>query len=405
MSEKAAGFFMVDPEKLENPFPDFQYFREHNPVFWYEPLQMWFIFHFDDVDTLFRDHRLTSKRMPYFLNTVPAGKLDKLSWIVEYCDRWLINRDGEDHRRIRRLFHTGLTPRVIESLRTSMQQTTDVLLDRVGKARRMDAAQDLAYPLSLTIISDLMGLQPEQRANMVRWADDLSAFFNDIPVTEQACDSVGHTLQEMVDHLRREIAERRARPHEDYLGQLVQVEDEGHVLDDLDIIANSILLLVAGHLPPRAHICHAIYLLLIHPEQLERLQADASLVPQAVEEALRFEPSNPLVARIAAEDFEWRGHSIKKGQFIQLCLASANRDTQHYPNGDRFDITRKPGKILSYGTGPHYCLGALLAQQQAEIAVATLFRRFQKPRLDPERLPQWTRTAMYRGATSLPLIL
>jgi cytochrome P450 len=351
-------FFMIDPEKLENPFPDWRYFREHRPIFWYEPLQMWFFFHSDDVDALFRDHRLSSKRMEYFFSTVPAAKLERLQWIVEYCDRWLINRDGDDHRRIRRLLHTGFTPHVIESLRTSMQRTTDSLLDRVQGTGRIDAAQDLAYPLSLTIISDLMGVAAEERANLTRWADDLSAFFNDIPVTEHACDAVIQTLHEMVDHLRREIAERRAHSHKDYLGELVRVEDEGHVLDDLDIIANAILLLVAGHLPPRALIGHAIYLLLTHPDQLARLRADPPLLPQAVEEALRFEPSNPLIARIAAEDFEWHGHSIKKGQFLQLCLASANRDNKHYLDGDRFDITRKPTKILSFGSGPHFCLGA-----------------------------------------------
>ena len=398
-------FFAVDPAKLQDPFPDMAYFRRQKPVFWYEPMQMWFVFRFEDVDVLFRDSRLSSKRMPYFFSTVPPHKLEGLRWMLEYCDRWLVNRDGEDHKRLRRLFHAGLTPRIVTSLRDAMQRTTETLLDKVASEGRMDAAQHLAYPLSLMIISDLLGVREDKRERLTRWDDDLSAFFNVFPVTEQACDAVSRTLDEMVAHLRQEIAERRARPHHDYLGELVRVEDEGHVLDDLDIIANGILLLAAGHLPARALTGHAIYLLLTHPEQRERLRAEPSLLSQAVEESARFEPSNPLVARIADDDFELQGHRVRKGQFVQLCVASANRDSQRFSDGDRFDIARPPSKILSFGAGPHFCLGALLAQQQAEIAVETLFRRFPKAALDTERSPQWMRTAMFRGPTSLPLTI
>jgi len=398
-------FFAVDPEKLQDPFADMAYFRRYKPVFWYEPMQMWFVFRFEDVDALFRDSRLSSKRMPYFFSTVPPHKLAGLRWMLEYCDRWLVNRDGEDHKRIRRLIHAGLTPRIVTSLRDAMQRTTDALLDKVVHRGGIDAAQDLAYPLSLQIISDLLGVQEDKRASLTQWDDDLSAFFNAFPVTEQACDAVSRTLEEMVAHLRQEIAERRSRPHHDYLGELVRVEDEGHMLDDLDIIANGILLLAAGHLPARALTGHAIHLLLTHPEQRERLRAEPSLLSQAVEEAARFEPSNPLVARIADDDFELHGHRIRKGQFVQLCVGSANRDGQRFSDGDRFDISRPPSKILSFGAGPHFCLGALLAQQQAEIAVATLFRRFPTAALDVERSPQWMRTAMFRGPTSLPLTI
>ena len=404
-SRETTRFFAIDPEKLQNPFPDMTYFREHKPVFWYEPMQMWFIFRFDDVDALFRDHRMSSERMPYFFSSVPSHKLEGLRWMLEYCDRWLINRDGEDHKRIRRLLHAGLTPRVVQALRTSMQQTTDTLLDRVQGQSRFDAAQDLAYPLSLTIISDLLGVQDEERASLTRWADDLSAFFNEFPVTEQACDAASRTLHEMVEHLQRQIGERRKRPSHDYLGELVRVEDEGRMLDDIDIIANGILLLVAGHLPARALTGHAVYLLLTHPDQLHLMRQEPSLVPQAVEESVRIEPSNPLIARIAAEDIELRGQHIKKGQFVQLCIASANRDPAHCADGDRFDITRQPAKILSFGTGPHFCLGALLAQQQTEVAIESLFRRFLSVTRDPDRPPQWMRTAMFRGTTSLPLMI
>jgi cytochrome P450 len=396
-------FFMVDADKLQDPFPDFAYFREQKPVFWYEPMRMWFVFRFDDVDALLRDHRLSSKRMPYFFSTVPPEKLEGLRWIVEYCDRWLVNRDGEDHRTVRKLFHAGFTPRVIGALRQSMQRSAEALLDRVEPAGRMDGAQQLAYPLSLTIISDLIGVGDEERANLTRWADDLSAFFNDVPVTTQACDAVSGTLREMVDHLRREIAERRARPHDDYLGQLVRVEDEGHMLDDTDIIANAILLLAAGHIPARAAIGHALSLILSHRDQLELLRADPALLSPAVEEVLRFEPSTPLLVRIAAEDLDWNGHTFRKGQFVQLCVASANRDRRHFPDGDRFNITRAPGKLLTFASGPHFCLGALLAQQQTEVAVEAVIRRFPGIALDPAQPSRWIRTPMYRGPVSLPL--
>ena len=164
-----------------------------------------------------------------------------------------------------------------------------------------------------------------------------------------------------------------------------------------------LIILLAGHVAVRNLIGNALYLLLTHPEQWAALKAEPALLPNVIEETLRYEPPVTLIPRIATEDFEWGGHAIRRGQVVQLCLASANRDATHSPDGERFDVTRTPGPHLSFGHGPHGCLGASLAREEARIALETLCRRMPGLRLDEGRAIRWYRNAGNRGPITLPL--
>jgi cytochrome P450 len=200
------------------------------------------------------------------------------------------------------------------------------------------------------------------------------------------------------------LAERRAHPQADFLGTLINASDEEASFTDEEIIANAMLLLLAGHVAVRNLIGNALYLLLTHPDELAKLQANPALGRNVIEETLRYEPPMTLILRLALEDFELHGNAILQGQLVQLSIAAANRDSAHFPDAERFDIFRSPGKHLSVGMGPHGCLGASLAREQASIALTTLLQRFPRLRLDTSQPIQWYRNAGNRGPITLPLV-
>lgn len=189
----------------------------------------------------------------------------------------------------------------------------------------------------------------------------------------------------MSQYTRELIEQRRIKPQDDFLSTLVKAEaEDGHFTDD-EIVANAMLILLAGHLAVRNLIGNAIYLLLTHRVQWANLQSEPQLLTNAIQEVLRYEPPVTLIPRVASEDFEFRGNTIGEGQIVQLGLASANRDADHFLEPNRFDITRKSGRILSFGHGSHTCLGAILAREEASIALETLFGRMPKLRLDESK--------------------
>jgi len=328
MSDPREGeeFFLNVPEKLDNPFPDLKYFREQRPVFYYSPLQTWFIFRYDDVSTLFHDARLSADRMKGFVDAAPTDVRDELRTLAPSFERWVLMKDGQEHARLRQFLNLGFNATVVHSLRGLIQQSVEEPLDR-------------------------------------------------------------------------------AQPQADFLGTLVNASAEGASFTDEEIIANAMLLLLAGHVAVRNLIGNALYLLLTHPDELAKLQANPALLHNVIEETLRYEPPVTLIPRIALEDFELHGNAIRQGQLVQLSIASANRDSAHFPDAESFDISRSPGKHLSFGHGPHGCLGASLAREQASIALTTLLQRFPRLRLDVSQPIQWYRNAGNRGPITLPLVL
>jgi cytochrome P450 len=397
-------FFLNEPQKLDNPFPDLKYFRENRHIFYHKPLNEWFIFRYDDVATLFHDSRLSSDRMKGFVDAAPQEVRDELRKIAAFLEKWVLMKDGQDHSRIRNFLHLGFNATVIHGLAENIQQSADELLSKVQGRGYFDACEDFAFLLPAYVLSDLLGVHREDRNRVVQWSVDFVDFFNVIPITVETTNRMVKSCFEMMDYTKNLLAEREANPKDDFLGTLVKAETfENGLLED-EIIGNVMLLLLAGHVAVRNLIGNAIYLLLTHPEQLAMLKAEPSLLTNVIEETLRYEPPVTMIPRIAIEDFEFHGNLIKKGQIVQLSIVSANRDEAHFPDGDRFDISRKPGKHLGFGIGPHGCLGASLAKEEAHIALETLFRRMPGIRLDESKKITWYRNAGNRGPINLPLV-
>ncbi|AHY46011.1 Cytochrome P450 [Rubrobacter radiotolerans] len=400
---EGAGFFLNVPEKLDDPFPDLAYFREKRPVFFHKGLGQWFVFRYEDVAALFSDPRLSADRMKGFVDAAPASVRDDLRLVAPYLEMFALMNDEPDHSRLRKFLRLGFNPQKIRALRGDIQRIADELLDRVEeRGRRVDVSEDYGFLLPAYVLSDFMGFPEEDRGRVLQWSLDFIGFFNVVPITAETTRSMVESAREMIFYTRELLEERRREPRDDFLGLLANVKTD-EVSED-EIVANAMLLLLAGHVAPRNLIGNTVYLLLTHPEQFELLRDEPGLLRGALEESLRYEPPVTLIPRIALEDFEFGGERIRAGQIVQLSIASANRDERRFTDPDRFDITKKPGGALSFGHGPHGCLGALLAMQEAEISLQTLLRRMPDIRLDEEREIVWYRNAANRGPESLPLV-
>jgi cytochrome P450 len=399
---ESGGFFLNVPEKLNDPFPDLAYFRENRPVFHHEALDQWFVFGYDDVSAMFSDPRMSADRMKGFVDAAPEEVREDLRSVAPYLERFVLMMDEPDHGRVRKFLHRGFNAAAIRGLEARIQGVADELLDRVQDRGRMDASGDYGFLLPAYVLSDFLGFPKEDRDRVLKWSVDFIGFFNVVPITAETTRPMVQSASEMIRYVGELLAERRREPRDDFLGALANADMEG--ISEEEIVANAMLLLLAGHVAPRNLIGNVVYLLLKHPDQLAKLREDPALMRNVIEETLRFEPPVTLIPRIALEDIELRDSTILAGQIVQLSIASANRDEARFPDPDRFDVTREPGRTLSFGHGPHGCLGALLALEEARISLETLFRRMPAVKLDESRDIVWYRNAANRGPEVLPLV-
>ncbi|MBA2617544.1 MAG: cytochrome P450 [Rubrobacter sp.] len=400
-AREADEFLLNVPEKLADPFPDLAYFRENKPVFYHEALGQWFVFRHEDVSRMFSDPRMSADRMKGFVDAAPEEVREDLREVAPYLEMFVLMNDRPDHTRLRKFLHRGFNAEAIRGLRGQIQQIADELLDRVQGTGRVDVSEDFAFLLPAYVLSDFIGFPEEDRDRVVRWSVDFIGFFNVVPITAETTNSMVRSATEMITYTKELLADRRAHPQGDFIGSLAGA-DPAEISEE-EVVANAMLLLLAGHVAPRNLIGNAVYLLLTHPDQLEKLKEEPSLLNGAIEETLRYEPPVTLIPRIALEDIELRGETIRAGQIVQLSIASANRDPSRFPDPDCFDITKERGPTLSFGHGPHGCLGALLAMEEARISLETLLRRMPDLQLDGTREIKWYRNAANRGPESLPL--
>ncbi|MBX3170446.1 MAG: cytochrome P450 [Candidatus Eremiobacteraeota bacterium] len=390
-------FCLVDPEKLRHPFPDYEYCRRENPVFFYEPMNAWFVFRYADVDRLFHDERLSNARMGGYVPGALPSYREAVEWLfANYFRHWLLSLDGEPHRALRRHLQPHFSERAVSGWVPAIEEMTGELLDRVAAQGFMDFSRDFAYELPVLVISSLLGVPAGERRRVIGWSDHLANYFNVIPPTEQTSAEMVDSTREMIDYLEGLLRQRRSRPEADLLSRMA-----GSGLEEAVIVANAMVLLVAGHETTRNLMGSCVSLLLRHPDQLARLRADMSLLPRAIDETLRMEPANPIMARLVAEDFEYAGDALRRGQLLFLGIGSANRDPAFVEDPERFDIGRKPGKHLGFGSGPHFCIGSILARREASIALRELLTRF--PGLRGDGPEEWVCQAGMRGPLRLPI--
>jgi cytochrome P450 len=364
---------------------------------------IWFVTRYDDANaTLLDDERFVrDPRLaltPDELAAFDVGLPDSMAFI----DSNMLNRDGDDHRRLRRLVSKAFTPRIIERLRPRIQEIADGLIDPVVATSEMELVSSFAFPLPITVIAELLGVPPADRDRFREWSDAMVR-----PALAAAeLERFGALMTDFVAYLHVLFEERRSEPGEDLVSALVAVEDGGDTLSEEELSSMVALLIVAGHETTVSLIGNATLALLTHPEQQAALERDLSLLPRAVEELIRYDgPVERTLNRWAAVDVELRGKTIRRGDAVIVILGAADRDPERFDDPDRLDLAaERETRLLAFGRGNHFCLGAPLARLEAEIALGTLLRRLPGLRLAvPEEELRWRPVPLFRSLVALPV--
>jgi cytochrome P450 len=394
---------LFGPAMLDDPYPVYRRLRETDPVHWHEPFGAWVLTRYHDVVAALHDPRFSSERTGTMQEM--AGQ-PGLKPFFDFLATRMLYADPPRHTRLRGLVSKAFTPHAVEAMRPHIQALVDQCLDRVQPQGRMDLIADLAYPLPVTVIVEMLGVPVEDRERLKRWSDEFIVYFSKSPaqVTPQEYDRAAQAVAAEEDYFRAAVARLRAGAEPSLLGALARVEEAGDRLTEQEVYANANLLLTAGHETTTNLIGNGVLALLRHPDQLAKLRADPSLLPGAVEEFLRYDSPVQFTHRVAKEDVAVGDKVIRRGQFVYLMLGAANRDPARFPDPDRLDVVRKDNHHVSFGQGPHFCLGAPLARLEAQTALGTLLRRFPRLRLATDRL-EYRQTFNLHGLQALPVLL
>jgi cytochrome P450 len=362
---------------------------------------LWFVSRYDDVVSVLLDDERFVRDPTLAMSASELEAYDKGAEVFEFVDTHMLNRDGADHRRLRRLVSSAFAPRMVEQLRPRIQEIANGLLDAVGPRGEMDLVEQFAFPLPITVIAELLGIPVADRDRFRRWSnaivsralirDDMQAFRIE--------------MEEFVDYLRRLFERRRGTPGDDLITALLAVEEAGDKLSEPELSSMVALLIIAGHETTVGLIGNAVLALLEHPAERARLEREPALPASAIEELVRYDgPVERALHRWASEDVELGGHTIRRGEPVIALLGSADRDPARFACPDELDLTRRDNQHVGFGRGSHYCLGAALARLEAEVALSRLLRRLVGLRLAVSTAElRWRPVPLFRSLASLPV--
>lgn len=392
----------LSPEQyIQDPYTFFARHRKAAPVAWidfFHGEQVWLVTGYEEAEAMMKDHRFIRDGSGLADPARPTAMPDKVKRVMEMKNNMILVRDAPFHTRVRGLVSKAFAPAMIKRLQPSIKQIAETLLRQMSGKREFDMIADFAYRFPMFVISDLIGVPQEDRHYSQQWSEAFVQFIDfhrTMDELNRASDEMLHAQQ----YFRDLIALRRRHPADDIISHLVQLQDQGGPITEEEIVATCVLLLSAGHETTVNLIANGYYSLLRHPQQYRMLHEDWSLLPNAIEEMLRYEPPAMTSSRWVAEDVEFYGQPLRKGQFAIISLGGANRDPRAMPEPDRFDIARKPVKHLSFASGAHYCLGAPLARLEGAIAIKMLVKHLKHPVLLEE--PSWKNSIALRGFQSL----
>ena len=350
------------------------------------------------VDRVLRDPRMVSDRRNVEIFDVgPAGRQ-----FYEMMKRLLLYRDPPDHDRIRNLLARAFTPRAVEAKRARIEALADELLDRASDGGRMDLVGDVAYPLPVVVICEMLGVPPSDLDHFYGWAHGFARRGDVSDVSDERIALGEAATEGFRGYFLDLIAERRRQPRDDLMTALIELEDEQGPLEDEDLVASCIILLQAGHETTADLIGLGTLGLLQQRDQLERLQREPQRMEAAVEELIRWDTSVQISQRVGPEPLDLDGVEVPAGQVCVIINGAANRDPAVYDAPDQIDIARRGKAHFGFGLGRHFCLGSSLARLEIQTVLASLVRRFPKLELDTAE-PAFRASLFLRGLEALPL--
>ncbi|MFL5706188.1 MAG: cytochrome P450 [Ktedonobacteraceae bacterium] len=363
--------------------PTYRKMREASPVHYHEQYRAWQVFRYQDVQ------QVTLNPTTFSSHVELAGGLIGAS---------LIAMDPPVHRRMRALASQAFTPRRVKQWEARIVVLVQSLLDAVVDRGQMDVITDLGYPLPAIVIAQLLGIPSEDCDQFKHWSDAIVA-----AVAQPHGEQSGSAQIALTNYLHKELERHRKASGNDIMSDLLVAEIDGEKLSDDDIVVTCALLLIGGHETTTNLIGNAFLCFMEHPEALEEIRADPTLIPSAIEEILRYWSPVACNFRLVKTDTSLSGMALKAGEYVQVFFSSANRDESVFPDADCFDIRRSPNRHLGFGHGIHFCLGAPLARLEGTIALRMMLERFSSIQLFPDTLfePAWGVTM--QGVKHLPI--
>ncbi len=405
----------------DDPYPVYRRLRDEAPVHHSPERGIWSVTRYDDVMHVLKTPETFSSRAMFTVLLAggsekmppPSWNFLRMMWLMvskarlnplEFrTARNLIAEDGESHAQMRAIVNRGFTPRRIASWEGRIRELVDECMAPVRQGEPFDLVRDLAIPVPVTVIAEMMGVPSERLADFKRWSDLLVELMTGPGREDPFARRYVDALIELMVYLKGLARERRNAPKGDLLSTIV-AEQEGEVgLSDREVIQFVMLLLVAGNETTTNLIGNIVNALLDHREQAQRVAADPGLVPALVEEGLRYDTPVQVVFRVTSEDTEIRGTRIPKGEFVAAFLGSANRDERRFPDPDRLDVTRDPQGFPGFGFGKHFCLGASLARLEARLALEAIVPELPKLVRAEQHVPR-VDSFLVRGPKRLELL-
>jgi cytochrome P450 len=392
-TEQVTAYDPYDHAIQDDPFPVYAWLRAHAPLYRNEEHGFWALSRHADVLAALRDEATYSNQMGVSIDPTAWGPQARYAMSF-------IAMDPPDQTRLRTLVSRGFTPRRVQELEPRIRALTCAYLDELIERGSFDFVDDFAGKLPMDVISELLGVPKIDRAELRRLADLLierPAGTRDVP--QAGIDAALNLMR----YFGEMITARRRQPQDDLISALIAADVDGERLADAEIVGFALLMIVAGNETTTKLLSNSVYWAARHPDQLALIFADLARVPGWVNETLRYDTSTHMLARYLMRDVELHGQVAPAGSQLLLLLGSANRDSEVFPDADRYDIERDTSALISFGAGRHYCLGANLARLESNIALTELMSRIADIAVDEAAGVVRVRSVNVRGFAHLPV--
>ncbi|MDG5808986.1 cytochrome P450 [Streptomyces ossamyceticus] len=391
-------FDLNDPQLHRNRYAYYRRLRETEPIH-HSPYGFWTLTRYDDVDAFLRAPQTSSSLTDDRTFAEQRGGPD--SPAMRSLSRWMLVKQGEEHRRLRRLIARAVTPRAVQRLEPEILRIVNRLIDDMGEGE-VDLIEQLAAPVPIAVICGLLGIPVEDADKCLKWTNAIANIIDPL-ITPQMRDAMNTAEPEFSAYIRGQMELRRTEPRDDVLTMLMQKDEDGEGLSDEDVIAQVLLLFNAGHETTLNVIGNSMHALLTHPEELELLRARPEMIGDCFEELARYNSTVQIILRHLTEDLTLSGRRIPAGDAVLAILGAAHRDPVKFPDPDRLDLRREGVKSLAFGSGPHHCIAAMLGKTEVCMTITELLRRYEK--IEPATTDvEWhTRFNFVLGLKRLPL--
>ena len=405
LTNKGIALDFISKDYIDNPYKTYNSMRSHKPILFSQTTRLHWVTKMEFAQEMLRDKRFSVDDRKYPIAEKRRKEFKKAGreiMLEQFENPSMLKLDPPDHSRIRKLVQYGFTNRYITSLEPEIKKIVKDCLDKIHNQDSFDLIEDLAKPLPAIVIAKMMGLPNEDLYQFQAWSEDLLVGVGGIGTSREDIKKSGDAYEALINYFEKIILSRKNSPGDDFIGKLIQAEEEGDKLNIKEMYGTCLLLLIAGHETTTRLIGNGMFTLFNHPENINYLRNDLTLIPNAIEEMLRYEPPVHATVRFAENDMIYNDKSYKRGTPFAVSIAGANRDPEANDNPNEFNIFREDIKHISFGYGPHMCIGASLARIESRIAFEALFERFSNLNL-LDKNPEWGKNLIFRGFDNLQI--